>query len=105
MENWKRTIEVLEVMLRSCVINFRGPWDKLLPLCKFSYNNSYHSNIDMESFEALYGRGCRSLIVLFEARDVKPFGVDLMKDSRNKVMSNQAKLLVAQSRQKKVCKS
>ncbi|WMV38084.1 hypothetical protein MTR67_031469 [Solanum verrucosum] len=52
-----RTIQVLEDMLRACVIDFVG--------------------------------------------DVKPLGVDLVKDSQDKVSSIQAKLLAAQSRQKK----
>ncbi|WMV32246.1 hypothetical protein MTR67_025631 [Solanum verrucosum] len=58
----ERTIQVLEDMLRACVIDFGGHWDKFLPLCEFSYNNSYHSSIDMALFEALYGRGSRSPI-------------------------------------------
>ncbi|KAH0644499.1 hypothetical protein KY284_032383 [Solanum tuberosum] len=88
-------------MLRECVIDFGGHWDRFLPLCEFSYNNSYHSSIDMVSFEALYGRGCRSPIGWFEAGDVKPLGVNLLKDAQDKVMSIQDKLLAAQSRQKK----
>ncbi|WMV49812.1 hypothetical protein MTR67_043197 [Solanum verrucosum] len=55
----------------------------------------------MTPFEALYGRGCRSPIGWFEAGDVKPLGVDLVKDAQDKVKSIQAKLLAAQSRQKK----
>ena len=43
----KRTIQVLEDMLRACVIEFGGQWDSFLPLAEFSYNNSYHSSIDM----------------------------------------------------------
>ena len=43
----EQTVEVLEDMLRSCVIDFGGHWDKLLPLCEFFYNNSYNSSIDM----------------------------------------------------------
>ena len=92
---------MLEGMLRACVIDFGGHWDKFLPLCEFSYNNSCHFNIDMTPFEALYGRGCRSPICWFEAGDVKPLGVDLVKDAQDKVRSIQTKLLVAQSRQKK----
>ena len=38
----ERTIQVLEDMLRACVIEFGGHWDNFLPLAKFSYNNSYH---------------------------------------------------------------
>ncbi|WMV25321.1 hypothetical protein MTR67_018706 [Solanum verrucosum] len=64
----ERTIQVLEDMLRACVLYFGGHWDKFIPLCEFSYNNSYHFSIDMAPFEALYGRGCRSPIGLFEAR-------------------------------------
>ncbi|EAW42591.1 hypothetical protein N9414_02831 [Nodularia spumigena CCY9414] len=80
------------------MIDFGGHWDKSLPLCEFSYNNSYHSSIDMAPFEALYGRGCRLPIRWFEARDVKPLRVDLLKDAQDKVRSIQAKLLAAQSR-------
>jgi len=67
------------------VIDFGGHCDKFLPLCKFSYNNSYHSSIDMVSFEALYGRESRSPIEWFEVGDVKPLGVDLVKDAQEKV--------------------
>ena len=81
----ERTIHVLEDMLRACVVEFGVHWDKFLPLYEFSYNNSYYSNIDTAPFEALYGRGCRSLIGLFEVGDVKPLGVDLEKDAQDKV--------------------
>ena len=39
---FERTIQVLEDMLRACVIEFGGHWDNFLPLAEFSYNNSYH---------------------------------------------------------------
>ncbi|WMV33202.1 hypothetical protein MTR67_026587, partial [Solanum verrucosum] len=65
----ERTIQLLEDMLRACVIDFGGHCDKFLPLCEFPYNNSYHSRIDMALFEAIYGRGCRSPIEWFEAGD------------------------------------
>ncbi|KAH0646659.1 hypothetical protein KY284_034543 [Solanum tuberosum] len=58
----KRNIQVLEDMLREYVLDFGGHWDKFIPLCEFSYNNSYHSSIDMAPIEALYERGCRSPI-------------------------------------------
>ena len=37
----ERTIQVLEDMLRACVIEFGGHWDNFLPLAEFSYNNIY----------------------------------------------------------------
>ncbi|WMV24956.1 hypothetical protein MTR67_018341 [Solanum verrucosum] len=55
----------------------------------------------MAPFEELYARGCRSPIGWFEAEDVKPLGVDLVKDVQDKVRSVQHKLFAAQSRQKK----
>ena len=86
---------MLEDMLRAYVIDFGGHWYKSIPLCGFSYNNSYHSSIYMTPFEALYGRECRSPIGWSEAGDVKPLGVDLVKDAQDKVISIQAKLLAA----------
>ena len=54
----ERTIQNLEDMLRSCVIDFQGIWDEHLPFIEFSYNNSFHSSIQMAIFEAFYGRKC-----------------------------------------------
>ncbi|GKC50593.1 putative reverse transcriptase domain-containing protein [Tanacetum coccineum] len=58
----ERTIQTLEDMLRSCVINFGNGWVKNLPLVEFSYNNSYHASIKAAPFEALYDRKCRLLV-------------------------------------------
>ncbi|KAD5318085.1 hypothetical protein E3N88_18031 [Mikania micrantha] len=55
----ERTIQTLEDMLRTCVLDFGVNWDSHLPLIEFSYNNSYHSSIGCAPFEALYGRKCR----------------------------------------------
>nr|GEZ93768.1 reverse transcriptase domain-containing protein [Tanacetum cinerariifolium] len=65
----ERTIQTLKDMLRACVINFGGSWDRHLPLVKFSYNNSYHASIKAAPFEALYGRKCRSPIGWSEVGD------------------------------------
>ncbi|KAA3483754.1 DNA/RNA polymerases superfamily protein [Gossypium australe] len=58
----ERVIQVLEDMLRSCVIEFGMNWEKYLPLAEFAYSNSYHASLGMSPFEVLYGRNCRSLI-------------------------------------------
>ncbi|GJZ94509.1 putative reverse transcriptase domain-containing protein [Tanacetum coccineum] len=50
----ERTIQILEDMLRACVIDFGNGWDRHLPLIEFSYNNSYHTSIKAATFEALY---------------------------------------------------
>nr|GEZ93241.1 putative reverse transcriptase domain-containing protein [Tanacetum cinerariifolium] len=56
----ERTIQTLEDMLRACVIDFGGSWDRHFPLAEFSYNNSYHASIKAAPFEVLYGQKCRS---------------------------------------------
>ena len=52
----ERTIQILEDMLRACMLEFKGNWDEHLPLIEFTYNNSYHSRIGMAPYEVLYGR-------------------------------------------------
>ena len=56
----ERTIQTLEDMLRSCVIEFKGSWDNHLALMEFAYNNSYQASIEMAPFETLCGRKCRT---------------------------------------------
>ena len=41
----ERTIQVLEDMLRACVLDHKGSWEKHLPLVEFAYNNSYRASI------------------------------------------------------------
>ncbi|CAN6697774.1 unnamed protein product [Malus baccata var. baccata] len=56
----ERTIQTLEDMLRSSVLQFGDSWHDCLDLMEFAYNNSFHSSIGMSPFEALYGRACRT---------------------------------------------
>ena len=51
-------IQILEDMLRSCVIDYEGSWDRYIPLVEFVYNNSFLLSIGMTPYEALYGRKC-----------------------------------------------
>ena len=51
----ERVIQVLEDMLRSCVIDYEVSWDRHIPLVEFVYNNSFQSSIGMVPYEALYG--------------------------------------------------
>ncbi|XP_060212072.1 uncharacterized protein LOC132639648 [Lycium barbarum] len=88
-------------MIRACLIDFGSHWDQFLPLGEFSYNNSYYSSIDIASFEALYGRKCRSPIGWFDTFEVKPWGTVMLRESLDKVKMIQENLLVAQSRQNK----
>ena len=56
----ERLIQVLEHMLRGCVMEFPGSWDRYIPLMESAYNNIYQSSIGMEPYETLYGRRCRT---------------------------------------------
>ncbi|GJX69242.1 putative reverse transcriptase domain-containing protein [Tanacetum coccineum] len=56
-------------MDRACVMEFGGSWDTHLPLVEFSYNNSYHKSIKCPPFEALYGRKCRSPVIVQETME------------------------------------
>ena len=96
----ERTIQTLEDMLRACIIDFKGSWDDHLPLIEFSYNNSYHSSIQMAPYEALYGRKCRSPIGWFDFGETKLIGPNMIQQDVDKVKLIQERLLAAQSRQK-----
>ncbi|XP_019228487.1 PREDICTED: uncharacterized protein LOC109209634, partial [Nicotiana attenuata] len=94
----ERTVQILEDMLRACVIDFGGQWDQFLPLVEFAYNNSYQSSIEMAPYEALYGRRCRSRIGWFEPGEAKLLGTYLVQDALDKVKLIQGRLRIAQSK-------
>ncbi|CAN6691063.1 unnamed protein product [Malus baccata var. baccata] len=56
----KKTIQTLEDMLRSSMLQFGDSWHDPIDLMEFAYNNSFHSSIGMSPFEALYGRVIKS---------------------------------------------
>ena len=41
----ERTIQILEDMLRACVLEHKGNWEEYLPLVEFANNNSYQASI------------------------------------------------------------
>ncbi|GJS08931.1 integrase, catalytic region, zinc finger, CCHC-type containing protein [Tanacetum coccineum] len=87
-------------MLRACVIDFRSSWDRHLPLVEFSYNNSYHASIKVAPYEALYGRKCRSHVCWSEVGDSQLTGLELIRDTTEKIVQIKNRLLAARSRQK-----
>ena len=56
----ERTIQTLEDMLRSYIIDFGGSWDSYLTLDKFSYKKNYHASILMPPYDLFYERKCRA---------------------------------------------
>jgi transposase InsO family protein len=53
----ERVNQIVEDMLRACVIHFDKSWGKCLALVEFAYNNSYQASLKMAPFKALYGKG------------------------------------------------
>ena len=96
----KRTTQILEDMLRACVLDLKGIWEEHLPLVEFAYNNSYQASIQMGTYEALYGRPCRSSICWTEVGESSIIGPDLIRDTSEKVNLIRKRLLMAKSRQK-----
>ena len=94
------TIEVLEDMLRACVLDHKGSWEGQFPLVDFTYNNSYQASIQMAPYEALYGRPCRSPICWTEVGESSITGLDLIRDTSEKVSLIRQRLLTARSRKK-----
>ena len=96
----ERTIQILEDMMRACVLDFGGSWSKYLPLMEFSYNNSYQSTIGVAPYEMLYGRKCRSPIHWDEAGERSYLGPELVQETNEALEKIRARMLATQSRQK-----
>ena len=93
-----RTIQTLEDMLISCIIDFEENWDKHMPLVEFPYNNSYHSSISMAPYEALYGRRCIYPIGWFEVGESSLLSHDFIYKTSEKVHIIRNHLKTAYSR-------
>nr|GEX28149.1 reverse transcriptase domain-containing protein [Tanacetum cinerariifolium] len=96
----ERTIQTLEDMLRACVIDFGKGWVKHLPLCEFSYNNSYHASIKAAPYEALYSRKCRSPVCWAEVGEAELTGPELIQETTKKIVLIRQRIQAAQDRQK-----
>lgn len=90
----ERTIQTLEDMLRSCVMEYQGSWDDFLDLIGFPYNNSHHARIGMSSFEALYGRKCRRLVCWNDISETVVLGAEFLKETAKEVKVIQEKIKV-----------
>ena len=96
----ERIIQILEDMLRCCILEFEGTWERYLPLIEFAYNNSFQSSIKMAPYEALYGRKCRTPLYWTELSENRIHGVDLIKETEQKVKVIRDSLKSASDRQK-----
>ena len=76
---------MLEDMLRGCVMEFTGSWDRYIPLIEFSYDNNYQSSIGMAPYEALYDRGCRTTMCRTKLNEHKVISPDIGKVIRQRL--------------------
>nr|GEW64202.1 putative reverse transcriptase domain-containing protein [Tanacetum cinerariifolium] len=95
----EHTIQTLEDMLRTCVLDFGGSWDVHLLLVEFLYNNSYHSSVRCASFEALYGRKCRSSIMWAEIGEGQLIRLELVQETTEKISRIKDRLKAGHDRQ------
>lgn len=96
----ERTIQSLEDFLRACVLEKGGSWDSYLTLIEFTYNNSFHSSIEMAPFEALYGRRCRMPLCWYESNESDVIGPEIVQKTIENIKMIQEKMRISQSRQK-----
>jgi bacterioferritin (cytochrome b1) len=84
----ERVDQILEDMLRACVMEHQGSWDKNLPWVEFSYNNSYPESLRMATFEALYRRRCRTSLNWIESGEKAIFGLNLIDDTKQRFIAS-----------------
>ena len=86
-------------MLRCCILEFQGSWEKFLPLVEFAYNNSFQSSLKITPYEALYGRKCRMPLYWTELKENQTHGVNLVRETEQKVKVIRESLKAASDRQ------
>jgi hypothetical protein len=95
----ERVNQILEYMLRACVMENPGSWDKNLPWVEFSYNNSYQKSLKMTLFEVLYERRCRTLLNWIELGEKVICGPDIVDEVEATVHCIQGNLRATKSHQ------
>jgi hypothetical protein len=58
----ERINHIIEYMLRMYVMDQPSRWEDYIYLIEFDYNNGYQEPLNTTSFEALYGRKCKTPI-------------------------------------------
>ena len=82
----ERVNQILEDLLRACVLTYDLDWEESLPYAEFTYNNSFQASLKMSPFEALYGRECRTPLMWSEVGERILFRPDMIKDVEDQVV-------------------
>eukprot|EP00253_Pinus_taeda_P015218 PITA_15218 len=96
----ERVNQMVEYMLRACVMQKPTQWEDYLHLVEFAYNNGYHTSIQMSPFEVLYGWKCRTPSNWSGPEDKLRLGPEMLKEMEDMVKKVRANLKAAQDRQK-----
>ncbi|XP_057418551.1 uncharacterized protein LOC130712748 [Lotus japonicus] len=95
----ERKNRALQEMART-MIHETGMAKQLLPLIKFTYNNSFHTSIGMAPYKALYGRRCRTPLCWHQDEENLDIGPELVQQATEEVKRVQERMRISQSRQK-----
>jgi hypothetical protein len=86
--------QVLEDMLRAYVQAYDKCWEDSLVFVEFSYNNWYHASLKKATFEVLYGRKCRTLLMWSEVGDRAIESPDFIKAAEEKIAKVQENMRI-----------
>jgi len=81
----ERVNQMVEDMLRACVMQKPTQWEDYLHLVEFTYNNGYHTSIQMSPFEVLYGRKCRTPSNWSGPEDKLKLGPEMLQEMEDMV--------------------
>jgi hypothetical protein len=95
----ERVNQILEDMLKACMMEYPGSLDKNLSWAEFLYNNSYQESLKKPPFEALYGRQCRTPLNWIEPGEKAIFGPDIIVEAEATVRRIQENFKSAKLRQ------
>jgi hypothetical protein len=93
----ERVNQILEDMLRACVLEHHGSWDQNLHWPEFLYNNTYQERLKMAPFKELYGHRCHTPLNWIEPGEKVIFGPDLIDEAEATIHHIQDNLRAAKS--------
>ena len=77
---------MLEDMIRMYVMDKPSKWEDYLHLVEFAYNNGKQASLGMSSYEALYGRRCRTAVTWDNLVNRVVLGLELLKEMEQEVV-------------------
>jgi len=96
----ERTIQSLQDLLRTCILDHLGAWDEVLPLIVFTHNNNFYASIGMTPYEAFYGRKCRTSLCWYQYGEEIFVRPELLEQTTEKVRMVRHSMQTSQSKQK-----